>query len=179
MTFVAARVNTIMLGSPATITDVVDPHERLVAFLRELMAGGLSQQAIADRTGGEVSQSAISSYISGTRRAKLDSAVAIGRAFGKSPDFFTSETLERDDERGAPAVERFIADREAAGRPLAAEAQLALRRTFYKTAEITDALVQHAYESWHARQSDKALERPALNAPKSPIAPLKKRGGSR
>lgn len=109
MTFVAAHGNTNVVARAATITDVVDPHERLVAFIRELMASGVSQQAIADRTGGEVSQSAISSYVSGTRRAKLDSAIAIGRAFGKPLDYFTSESsVERVDAH--PVLEDFIAE---------------------------------------------------------------------
>jgi transcriptional regulator with XRE-family HTH domain len=163
MTFVATEVNTNVVGRRVIITGVVDPHDQLVALIRSLMRDGLSQQAISDATRGEVSQSAISTYLSGARRAKLETALAVGKAFGKPASYFTGEVaVERDDELGAPAVEAFIERHASAGTPIAEDAARALRRTFYKTAEITDDLVAHAYGSWVARQAGKAIDRPSV-----------------
>lgn len=183
MTFVAAEVNTNVVARRVIITGVVDPHDQLVALIRSLMREGLSQQAISDATNGQVSQSAISTYLSGARRAKLETALAVGKAFGKPASYFTGDSaLERDDTKGAPAVEAFIEHRAELGMPLPEDAIRSLRSTFYKTAEIDTTLVEHAYSSWVARQRGKAIERPSVGGKvddargQKRLEPVKKRG---
>lgn len=94
MTFVVIPVNTDVMSARAPMALAMekrDPHGRLVNLLRGLLPphGTESQQSIADATRGDVSQSSISYYLNGTRRAKIGAALAIGRAFKVRPEYFT------------------------------------------------------------------------------------------
>lgn len=161
MTFVVPVVNTDVVRQRGSITNVVDVHERLVALLRYLLAtpdddgARRSQQTIADATAGFVSQSAISTYISGTRRAKIDTALAIARAHGIRDAYFTDEgvvepgayrrggeRLERDDDRSIyPAVEEYLSPEAAAERPPVSDAHAAELRRIRFAGDVTVGMV--------------------------------------
>lgn len=148
MTFVVSAVNTDVVNPCATTTVVVkvDVHPRLVALLRYLLdtpdEDGVerSQQSIADATHGTVSQSAISTYLAGTRRAKIDTAWAVGRAFGVRDAYFTDPDpvelvdymgtyVERERE-GYAALDALFLERKDSGRPVPKAVADKARRLF-------------------------------------------------
>lgn len=152
------------------------PVRRLRLFLAqyEQEHGYGWQTRLAQLTGRH--QTHLGRMAKGERGPGLDDVTAIVRELGVNERFFYDEDLgdspdyhdfvgtrvERDDTKGAPAVESFIEHRAELGMPLPEEAIRSLRSTFYKTAEIDTTLVEHAYSSWVARQKGKAIERPSV-----------------
>lgn len=174
MTFVVLEVNTDVVRRAGTITNVVDVHQRLVNLIVHLMktpgpnGERRSQQTIADATKGKVSQSAISTYLSGTRRAKIDSAIAIGRAHGVRDAYFSDEgsvfpddyvgtRLDRDDAKSYPAVEAYLSDDAASERPPVSEEHAAELRRFKASGEVTIAMVAGLHAGMIARDKGKAI----------------------
>ena len=122
--------------------------QRMLVALRQMNRDeGISQIDLAAKVG--VSQGRISDYLRGDP-PKQDKVERFAASFRIRPEFFADPELgdapnyrdfvgrgpsvvDRDDTKGAPAVEAFIEARAELGMPLPEEAIRSLRSTFYKT----------------------------------------------
>jgi transcriptional regulator with XRE-family HTH domain len=101
---------------------------------------GLSQNAVGVRVGTNGHQ--IWRYETGSlpgpeRLARIAEALEVSVEWLLRGDAAPTAVLDRDDTKGAPAVEAFIEARAELGMPLPEEAIRSLRSTFYRNAPPT------------------------------------------
>lgn len=104
---------------------------------------------------------------------------------GDAPDYrgFVGRRIDRDDTKGVPTVEGWLAMEAAAGRAVEPELVAHLRSFHARTGDIELEDVLALVRSWRARQADRrVIERPALETKideakgQRRLEPAKKRG---
>lgn len=169
---------------------------RMREALRQLtIRDGETQQAIAERLG--YSQSAITQWVNGKVCPKQDKIERFRDMFGVSDRYFTDPSLgdapdyrdfvgtrvERDDEKGTPNAEAYIASLEAIGRPPSAEHAKRLRSIRLSTGDMPIGAFEAAHRGWIAEEAGKVVARGAPIETKideargqRKLEPVKKRG---
>jgi transcriptional regulator with XRE-family HTH domain len=132
---------------------------------------GQAQDAIAKRLG--YSQSAVTQWINGVTCPKEDKIARMIEAFDIRPRFFTDEslgdapdyrdfvgrTVDRDDARGTPNAEAYIAGQAAIGRPVSDEHAMRLRSIRLSSGDMAIGAFEIAHRGWLAEDAGKVVER--------------------
>jgi hypothetical protein len=173
------------------------PAQRLRLFLAqyEQEFGYGWQTRLAQLTGRH--QTHLGRMAKGERGPGLDDVTAIvselgvnerffyDASLGDAPDYrdFVGTRVERDDERGTPSAEAYIASLEAIGKPPSAEHAKRLRGIRLSTGDMPIGAFEAAHRGWIAEDAGKVVARGAPIETKIDEArgqrrlePVKKRG---
>ena len=172
---------------PSQRDDEVSGSEEFGSRLKQAReAKGVSQEAAAHAVG--VASGTLSKYERGTLGMTVPNLAKLSKYYGVSTDKLlgiasdSQERVVREDGKGTPSAEAFIAGQAAIGNALPEEATRYLRSLWHESGDVPAEAIIAMYRHWEATQKGKAVaDAPAVEtainvaAGQKPLSPAKKK----